>query len=343
MIGFRLDANSHVATGHLMRCITIAKACRKLGKNCIFILSDGDCKDILEKNQFDYIILNINWNDWDNGIECVKQIIKEKRISLLVVDSYNATASFFSEINNVIPVFYIDDLCREAFDVTTVLHYSQWSDELTLQNLYKGKSANLLYGMQYMPLRDEFWTGAEEQKKNQIMITTGGTDPFHVTLDLAKKILKSKILNKFKCVTIVGKLNSDLQELLEISQQNKRLEVMHDISNMGDVMRNSNFAVSAGGCTIYELCACDVPTVAFAFSNDQTTFCEKMEMHQILVYAGDARGKKNEVENNIVYELEQLCKDIGRQKIYRKNMKKIVDGKGADRIAEYIIKEIKVK
>ena len=40
MIVFRADANETAATGHLMRCMTIAEACREKGVECEFWLAE---------------------------------------------------------------------------------------------------------------------------------------------------------------------------------------------------------------------------------------------------------------------------------------------------------------
>ena len=40
MIVFRVDANEQVATGHLMRTLSIASACRKCGLTCEFWLAE---------------------------------------------------------------------------------------------------------------------------------------------------------------------------------------------------------------------------------------------------------------------------------------------------------------
>ena len=47
MIAFRLDANASVATGHMYRCISIAKKCRELGKECLFLLAEDEYTEIL--------------------------------------------------------------------------------------------------------------------------------------------------------------------------------------------------------------------------------------------------------------------------------------------------------
>ena len=40
MIGIRVDANEIVASGHILRCITIAKEIEKHGETVLFFLAD---------------------------------------------------------------------------------------------------------------------------------------------------------------------------------------------------------------------------------------------------------------------------------------------------------------
>ena len=137
MIGFRLDANKYIATGHMMRCIVIARQCIKRGEQCVFLVADEEAVDILKKYNMKYIVMHTKWDKWDESISTVEMYVKELNISLLVVDSYCVTEKFMSDINKIVPVFYIDDMCNKAYDISMVLHISEWDGEYTLQQLYK--------------------------------------------------------------------------------------------------------------------------------------------------------------------------------------------------------------
>lgn len=56
MIIFRADANETVATGHLMRCMTIAEACREKGVECEFWLAEDKETERLRQAGFSYRI-----------------------------------------------------------------------------------------------------------------------------------------------------------------------------------------------------------------------------------------------------------------------------------------------
>ncbi|MBQ8041132.1 MAG: UDP-2,4-diacetamido-2,4,6-trideoxy-beta-L-altropyranose hydrolase [Lachnospiraceae bacterium] len=339
MIAFRVDANMSVATGHMYRCISIAKKCRLAGKECIFFLAEDEYTDLLVKEQFQYCVLHIKWDDWDYGIEKVKENLQKYEIECLVVDSYRVTERFFEEINKEIPIFYMDDLCTKKYKLDATLHYSEWEQERILEKLYENTDVKVYSGMQYMPLREAFEKEVcNTEKKYTLLITTGGSDTYHITLNLLKALMEDSYYQKEPVCAVLGKLNTDKEKIDELACQYPNITIMQNISNMDEVMRQSRYAVTAGGTSVYELMASGVPFVCFGFSDDQKYFGERLEEHENALWAGDARdGVECLVENMVV--LLNKMKDMGQkqeQELICKN-RKLLDGKGASRIAEIIV------
>ena len=63
MIAIRVDANEQIASGHVMRCLSIADALQELGVETLFFTSDYYAEEIIEKRGFPAICLNNDWND----------------------------------------------------------------------------------------------------------------------------------------------------------------------------------------------------------------------------------------------------------------------------------------
>ena len=61
MIIFRVDANETIATGHLVRCISIAVELIKRGEPCLFLLAEEKETARLEEKHIPYhILLSLN-------------------------------------------------------------------------------------------------------------------------------------------------------------------------------------------------------------------------------------------------------------------------------------------
>lgn len=339
MIVFRLDANARVATGHMFRCISIAKQCRKVGKNVMFFLAEDEYTEVLQREGFSYTVLNIKWDDWDYGIDVVREHLRKVQAECLVVDSYRVTPGFFEELSTEVPIFYLDDLCKEPYALSAVLHYSEWEQEHILADLYKGRDVKVYSGMKYMPLRDAFENEASsEQKKYDVLITTGGSDTYHITLALLEAMLKDELfLGKSLCA-VLGKMNPDKEAIYQLARDHSNITVMENISNMDEVMRQSHFAVTAGGTSVYELMASEVLFVCFGFSEDQKYFGERLEEHKNAFWAGDAREDVSTVVRNILACLKTMFGMDGEERTKRiRRNRELIDGKGAKRIAEILI------
>ena len=49
-IYIRVDMNEIIATGHVMRCLSVADAAREIGKETIFIVADEKPVELLMRN-----------------------------------------------------------------------------------------------------------------------------------------------------------------------------------------------------------------------------------------------------------------------------------------------------
>lgn len=336
MIGFRVDANEQIATGHLMRCIAIAMECEQQGEACIFLLAEDKETDRLIECGLSYHVLQTQWNDLEKEEHMMKQIVEEEELEWLVVDSYQATSHYLAYLKQFVRVLYLDDMGNEKYPVTAILHYSSWPGASDFEEKYRGTGTKILEGMRYVPLRKEFreeWTSVA--RENSILITTGGTDICNVSVKLLKTLKKKKEFQGYIFHVIVGSMNQNEEVLEQLAEEDHRILLHRNVKNMGYFMHLCSLAVSAGGTTLYELCASRIPTVCFSFAENQRVFSEEMGKHQIMLYSGDAR--ENEAIAEIICEkLLEYCKCPEKATAYSNNMGRLVDGKGAQRIAEFL-------
>ncbi len=339
MIGFRVDANETIATGHLMRCLSIAEICRKKGEECLFLLAEAKETNRIEARGFSYTILHSDWKNMEGELEYLFDIIQEKKIRKMVVDSYQATVEYLSRLENKVPVLYIDDMEQEVYPVSAVLHYGINSASESYLKKYKECNISVLAGMQYIPLREEFMPEKHKtaERKDRIMITTGGTDPFHIAERFLNYCIDSKessVLRNYEFDVIVGALYDDLTGLERLAEKHREIHLHQNVSNMSDYMYRCRAAVSAGGTTLYELCACGIPTICFSFSDNQKPGTVAFGDCGVMAYAGDAR--ETDVVKGLFLGLEELFTDRELYDRRQKLMQELVDGKGSERIAFFL-------
>lgn len=100
-------------------------------------------------------------------------------------------------------------------------------------------------------------------------------------------------------------------------------------------MQEADIAISAGGTTLYELCALGVPTISYAFVDNQLDNVKQFQADDIIAYAGDVR-EENIVDKINMY-LKKYMNDMELRKKKSLQMQRFIDGKGAERIAEALI------
>ena len=49
MIAIRADANPVIGSGHIMRCISVAKEIERGGTECVFLTADHEADNLLDK------------------------------------------------------------------------------------------------------------------------------------------------------------------------------------------------------------------------------------------------------------------------------------------------------
>lgn len=341
MIGFRVDANEQIATGHLMRCITIASECQKRGIECIFFLAEEKETERLKDRKIDYQILETDWKNMEEELPALKEKLAQVHLEWLIVDSYQVTLNYLLQMEKQVPVLYIDDLNAEKYPISAVLHYIGWqsdqkaADEYCLK--YQDLTTKVLFGMQYAPLREEFSEVMfERMREKSILITTGGTDMYNVAGRVVSYCKDRTEFRDYIFHVIVGSMNSYEAELKQMAEDNPRILLHRNVSNIGEYMRSCEIALSAGGTTLLELCACRIPTVCFTFADNQQELAGAMGKHKVVCYVGDVR-ENQQIEETICKKLLFFMENEVNRNHYAKCMGEVVDGRGTERIVDFLL------
>ncbi|KNZ42663.1 UDP-2,4-diacetamido-2,4,6-trideoxy-beta-L-altropyranose hydrolase [Acetobacterium bakii] len=338
MLGIRVDANADIATGHIMRCLSIAYGMRNIGLDCLFIVADENGKEILVPYGFEIICLNSQWNQLDQETKQLVEVIHKLKIDKLIIDSYYVTAQYLKELEAVIKVIYIDDVNLFQYPISMVINYDIFLNKASYSKSYKGSSTHLLLGNNYVPLREEFMGLLPQyrEKVGRVLITTGGTDHFNVVGNLLNRIIKEGLFNDIEFHVIVGIMNKNYEHLKNLAEVGNSFILHKNIKRMAKLMSSCDIAITAGGTTIYELCACGVPTISFSFADNQLCGVKGFAKEGIMSYAGDVRYIGDQCITNLIDYLEEYINRADIRKEKSISMRKKVDGNGVKRIVKYI-------
>ena len=110
MLYIRTDMNDKIATGHLMRCLSIADVAKQYGEDTVFLLADEQAVEILRSRGHQFIVLHTKWNDMDSELQVIENVISERKIDKILIDSYQVTENYLKRLTDRVTTFYIDDL-----------------------------------------------------------------------------------------------------------------------------------------------------------------------------------------------------------------------------------------
>lgn len=338
MFYIRTDGNKIIASGHIMRCLSIAKAIEQYGEEVTFITADTNAVELIESRGFSYISLETQWDDLDKELDIFIPFIKEKNINTLLVDSYQVTESYLKTLSQYTDIIYIDDRNAFLYPVHTIINYGINYKDFCYKEQYKNTNTKYLLGTDYVPLRQEFLHKKIDikEKVERILVTTGGADLYNVAGLFVEEWYQEERKMDCEIWVISGKLNQNIQYLRKLEQTYKNLNIYENITTMSDIIMQCDLAISAGGTTLYELCACGIPTITFSVADNQIG-AEEFEKQDILEYVGDIRKDIPIYIKKICDSVEQLSKDKTIREVRANHMKHLVDGKGAERIARYCL------
>ena len=386
-IAIRVDANEIVATGHIMRCRTIAYSLQQMGCAVVFVSADNNIVPYIG-DEFDYHILETDWRNMEQEIIAIFDFLHDEGITRMLVDSYYATAEYIRMLERGgIRIMYIDDMQKEQFPASVILNYSPGAPTLHYEEFYKDYSPRFLLGTKYIPLREQFVRqgyksggtggmrpgelfgtdgellqnidlvanenaaafegvhrtyGYRKDDINNIFLTTGGADSMGLSELMVTAVIKdqelgfSKDRNK-KIHLLAGRyyrITEKMQEYVEDGYV-----VLHqNVSNVAEIMGECDVAITPAGTTLYELCAVGVLSVSFVFAENQEPDALFFAKEGYVPYAGDFRDDANETLTSILAYLEEvLSMDTSERLEISAKLKRLVDGQGADRIAEVLM------
>jgi UDP-2,4-diacetamido-2,4,6-trideoxy-beta-L-altropyranose hydrolase len=336
---FRVDSNIAIGSGHIMRCLSLAKALRQREVECTFITADCGMQEAIAGAGFANIALDTVWNDMESELPVLLPLVQKEKPNCVIADSYYITERWMQAVRKTAGLIYIDDLNAQCWPADILVNYNLYAPESGYKKRYAGRKIKLLLGASYAPLRDEFQAlptrKAAENVKN-ILVSAGGSDAEHITLYFLKKLRTIPDWNVLNFHFVVGALNPDKEQICELARQMPNVTIHYNVQRMSELMLSCDLAVAAAGSTLYELCACGTPTVTYVLADNQIDGAAAFERAGLMRNAGDWRTSPDlfeKTEENLRY----LIASYDDRERMAQQMQKVVDGNGAARLAAALV------
>lgn len=298
---FRVDASLRIGTGHVMRCLTLADALKSNGTKCYFIcreLSGNLISFIRERGYTVYILPHaesdiagfidkqedhlahsawLGTSQQSDANQC-HSILSNLQPDWLIVDHYALDIRWETAISdNCRRLMVIDDLADRKHHCDLLLDQTFGRNIEDYQSLVPD-GCEILCGSQYALLRPEFAAlrpySLQRRKSfpqlQHLLITMGGVDKDNVTGQVLAALHHCQLPEQCKITVVMGATAPWLTNVSQLATDMPwPTTVKVNVSNMAQLMADSDLAIGAAGATSWERCCLGLPTIMLVLAENQ--------------------------------------------------------------------------
>lgn len=358
-IAFRTDASIRIGTGHVMRCLTLADALLERGAECTFIcrLHDGHLIHLIEARghksiglepiSVDAVVSNpsscdsLLSIDWKKDVDQTIHVLGESVYDWIIVDHYALDDKWETAIRkNTKHIFVIDDLANRKHNCDMLLDQNLGREKSDYDMLLEKKTDMVFIGPEYALIRGEFAQYREYSLRRRInpslrniLITMGGVDENNFTSEILNVLLKCDLPAGMVIDVVLGSNSpwlSSVNEYAELIPCQTRVHV--GVTNMAQMMSQSDLCIGAAGVTAWERCVLGLPSIILVVADNQSSGAKALNDHGAAILINSVEHLQREV----IYLLNSVDSNDKLKKLCNAS-KALCFGDGVHRIAQELI------
>ncbi|EGM78216.1 pseudaminic acid biosynthesis-associated protein PseG [Rheinheimera sp. A13L] len=299
---FRVDASAVIGSGHLMRCLTLAKALQQSGWFIAFACRahPGNLIQWLRDQSFDVLELTapttntqatgyaawLGVTEQQDAAELMQQL--QAPVDLLVIDHYGLSSVFEQAMTGFYQkLLVIDDLANRPHHCDYLLDQNLYPQLHSRYETQVNKDALLLLGPSYVLLRPEFAIFQRTAKAEQLrfLVFYGGTDELNLTR-LSIEALQQLQKTDFHADIVIGLANPHKFELEKRCAEDRRFTLHINTPQMAELMSQATLMIGAGGSTHWERCALALPALVVTLAENQVASTLSLADAGACIYLG---------------------------------------------------------
>lgn len=324
-IVIRVDADNKLGMGHFYRSLNLAKKIKMKNIKISFLTKSSIVVKLTPKNIHVLKLPKI-------GITKQRKILSHLKPDLLIIDKRDESSLLINLYKQYSKkVWAIDYTSKNKKMIKYGINMLYPKTGITGRNSFSGLEYSIL---------DESFTKTKKlivsEKVKKIIVLQGGADTFCFTPKIIDSL--NQIQEKLSITVILGPSFKCRKELDKITKNSRnQLKILQNVKDMSVIMKKHDIAITGGGMTLLELAHLGIPSIVICgakFENETASLMQKSGFAINLGY------KRKWSKTKLISAVRELIYDDNLRKKMNKNGRKLIDGKGAKRVSDLILKEI---
>lgn len=352
----RVDASIKIGTGHVMRCLTLADALRDNGNEVYFICRrhDGNLNNFIESKEYQLFTLeeghkttshketseplaHAHWlgATQEQDAESCKSIVEALKPDWVIVDHYALDYRWQEALHEFTKkLMVIDDLADRKHSCQLLLDQTYKRQAHDYNHLVP-EGCTLLLGSKYALLRPEFshWRDYSLKRRakpefKHLLISMGGVDADNITSRVLEALNDCELLKHINITVVMGANSPHLNSVQTLTKEMQfNIKVAVNVSDMAELMANSDLAIGAAGATTWERCCVGLPSIMIVIADNQKLIADMMHKKNAALFLDKS------LLPNICTYLSTALEQMNRLTSFSS---KLTDGKGVELVLRYM-------
>jgi len=342
-----------------MRCLTLAEELRQAGFEVRFITRthEGNLNSLIHKKGFKLYEMPSSYSAtfkkaarreyarWlgssqeADAAETVA-ILKDLHPDWLIVDHYAIDETWEQVVRPYVKrIMVIDDLADRKHDCDLLLDQNYVRGEHQRYTGLVSPACTVLAGPHYALLRKEF-AEARKNLKNRdgsilrVFVFFGGVDPDNMT-GKALEALSAPEFSHVHADIVIGAANPHRESISQGVKQRSLTTLHVQVENIAELMAQADLALCAGGTTTWERLCLGLPSLVVTIAENQEPFTSALHEEGSLRWL----GRSGTVDCGAIASAIKSAIDCPmRNREDSERGSRLVDGNGAGRVVEFIVK-----
>lgn len=358
----RVDASTAIGTGHLKRCLSLAEALKTAGAQVQFVVRaiDAVAPQVLHATDWPVRWLPVPTSPCDLGASpdlppCAgwagvswEQDARETAAALgehppdwLILDHYAFDARWHRSVRSALgcKLLVIDDTADRAIDADVLLDHNWHANH---RQKYQGRlqrEPRWLVGPRYALLSPAYRDASRyvfHAEVRSIGIFMGGTDLGGISAKVLSACRQGGFTGEIEVVSTSA--NPHLNELRAACADSPGTQLTLDQPDLTSFFARHDLQIGAGGGAVWERCCIGAPTLTIMVAKNQLSNAPLLERIGVIYVVENSFKWSLSSAKLLNSRLSALLSNPNFRKDISNKSKKLVDGKGANRVIKNLLK-----